>query len=243
MDRQMKRLRNLLITLFVFTLISSIVTAPSVALEVSLTVIPDNFVGGTLLYHADLTGISGLTQISSITITDDGTPVGGSAGIFSGFDLDVAFLDEDGDLSTSGDRFFASSYLFNAGTTRPTDDSSMLPNVSHPGPTFGSLDANTIDLATATLNIFDAVDIANVNVAYGFLTLGDGGVLQLLFSPAAPIGSTLFLLLGEVGGQPGEELGATVTVSDQAAIPEPSTFLLVGAGLVGLAGLRKKFKK
>jgi hypothetical protein len=60
---------------------------------------------GTQLLRADLTGL-GLTQIGSITIVDDGTPVGGAGGIFSGFDLDGIFLDGDGDITTLGDQTY-----------------------------------------------------------------------------------------------------------------------------------------
>src|SRR2546430_16639387 len=59
------------------------------ALSVPLTPVANGTVGGTLTFTASLTGIVGITQIGSITIVDDGTPVGGAAGGFSGFDLDA----------------------------------------------------------------------------------------------------------------------------------------------------------
>ena len=117
----------------------------------------------------------------------------------------------------------------------------MQPNARHPGPTFGSLNATTIDYATATLNTFDGVAIADVNQASGFLTLGDGGTLTANFVPAVEIPLSLFLVTGEVGTQTGEAIGAFVTVSD---VPEPSTFALTylaGALLLlpfGLRGIR-----
>jgi len=179
------------------------------------TLIPVERIGDTQVFMADLSQ-SGLTHLGSITIVDDGTPFGGAAGIFSGFDVDTIFLDADGDLLTSADRYYATNYLFEAGTTRETEDPAMMPNSAHPGPTFGSLDPKTIDHVTATLDQFDATNIADVDIADGALTLGDGGTLTVDFSPEVPINDSLFLIVGEVGGQSGERLvNACIGVSDQ----------------------------
>lgn len=219
------------------------VAATVIADQIPLTLVSAGTVDGTSVFKADLTGIADLTQIGSITIRDDGSPVGGADGIFSGFDLDALFLDVDGNLATSADRYFATDFLFTAGSTRSTSLVSMQPNAAHPGPTFGSLNATTIDYATATLNSFDAVSIADVNSGYGFLTLGDGGEIVANFNPTVPVGASLYLMSGEVGGQQGEFLDAFVFVSkDPVSTPEPTTLLLLGIGLVSSLALRRSRK-
>ena len=193
-----------------------------------LTLTDAGVVGGTRVFSGDLTSL-GLSTINSISIVDDNDGVGGADGIFSGADIDAVFIDMDGDLNTAGDRVFASAFVFSAGTTRPTGVASLLPNATHPGPTFGSFDATTIDLATATLDILDGVSVADVDTADGFLTLGDGGVLNALFNPAVAVGGTLFLFVGDVGAN--EALGAEILVNTAS---EPGVIALLGLGLVGL---------
>lgn len=219
----------------------TLLAACQIAWAVPITLVPDGFIGGSLVFEGDLSGL-GLTQIGSLTIQDDGTAVGGSAGIFSGFDLDAVFLDADGDLSTSGDWTFGSTFSFTAGTTRPTANSSFLPNAAHPGPTFGSLNATTIDFATATLNSLDALSVADVDVANGFLTLGDGGTLDVGFAPTVPVSGSLFLIIGEVGGQAGEGLGASIEVRPTQQVPEPYTLSLLAIGLACVGFARRRMR-
>lgn len=186
---------------------------------------------GTQMYRADLTGL-GLTEVGSIKITDSNSGVGGSSGLYSGFDLDAIFLDEDGLLSTNADRYFASSFLYAAGAVRGGGS----PVSSSGGPFNGASSASTVDEAFATLNDIDAIFFGA-----GSVTLGDGGSLIANFLPEVTLGSSLYLFVGEVSGDVGENVNGLIEVSDdpQMAVPLPATApMLLGA--LGLFGMLKR---
>lgn len=194
--------------------------------------------GQTGIASAALNGL-GLTTVASVTIVDNNTGIAGSPGIFSGFDLDFIFIDLDGDYATPGDRVNATTFVFATGAIRATADPNFLPTVMHPGPTFGSLALNSIDSGLATLSSRDAVfpAVFNADNSSGWLTLGDGGSLQVGFGAGVVLTGTERLFIGEVGGN-GEIAEASATASDQP-LPAPSTLTLLALGVLGLGIVRR----
>jgi len=215
--------------------------SPASAATVQLTVVDTGVTVGTntKLFRADI-GPSGLSSVNRLTLTDDGTIVGGANGIFSGFDLDAFFIDLDGNFATAGDRISplgaGSTIAFTAGSTRPTDQVQEQPVPAHPGPVYGTTNATTLQLATATLETFDAVAIANVFQASGYFTFGDGGELIWTFSDlflAANPNMTLFF--GEVAGQAGENLLISVS-----SVPLPGAVWLFLSAIAVLFGMSRR---
>ena len=226
------------------TVISLLLGLSSVAASaVPLTFTNQGVSGQTTIFRGALGGI-GLTQIGSVSVADSNSGTGGSAGVFSGFDLDFAFLDLDGNFATAGDRVFASVFNFTTGTIRATANPDFLPTVLRPGPTSGSSAVNAIDAGLSTLSSLDGFFPAGFNTdnVSGWLTLGDGGSLKLGFASLVTLTGSEALFLGEVGTSAGELAdGASVNVSSNP-IPEPGSLALACVGLAGIGYVRRKVK-
>jgi hypothetical protein len=190
---------------------------------------------GTAVYKADLSSV-GIGSILSVTINDNSGGLGGAAGQFSGFDLDAIKLSNtdcaDATCATAAGGLsvfdFTSGIIFTPGTQRVPVD----PKLFGTGPT-----GTTIDNSVATLSLFDADSTTAIPGAFGFVSMGDNGVLSFnLTAPTSTAG--LFLYIGEVGDN-GEVAASGIEVR-ATTVPEPATTALLSLGLLAAFGLRRR---
>jgi PEP-CTERM motif len=187
----------------------------------------------TAVFVADLSSI-GLGQISSVTIQDNSGGLGGSPGQFSGFDLDAIVLSSTlisnatqvGTLPRTGVFDFGTS-VFVPGTQRPPTDPAL----------FGTSGGH-VDNVVATLDAFDGNSTTGPG-AFGFVSLGDGGMLSENLTTPLTTGGHLYLYIGEVGNN-GEVAASSITVSSERVVPEPTSIAVLSIGLGGLGWLRRR---
>ncbi len=139
----------------------------------------------------------------------------------------------------TADGILTSRFGFAADSNRTTTRTraAASPGADRHGPAFGALDPTRIDLASATLDVFDAVPIAAGATADGLLTLADGSVVAAFFEPGVVVDGSLYLVSGAADERAGENAAATISAG---AAPEPATLALLALGIASLIMARRQ---
>ncbi|TQV78120.1 PEP-CTERM sorting domain-containing protein [Exilibacterium tricleocarpae] len=136
-----------------------------------------------------------------------------------------------------GEQLLASGLELLAGAE--TGSTALLLNSRRPSPTFGSLNPATIDLAHTTLDVFDAVPIADRATADGFVATPDGRLFAAFLEPGVVEDGALLLAATAAARQPEEEEIVDTAIL-AGATPEPGTLVLLALGLASLVVARNR---
>jgi hypothetical protein len=172
---------------------------------------------------------SARAQTQTFDLSYSGAAFGNTAVGTGTITLDLSLLNNPGDTSTFFDAPFVTAF------------SLTITGASSGNGTFGLADFNDIILFTngATLDFSQELvgqpipDGLPFGTVPSFGEAGDFNIFPNFSNPAAPVG-TFYFAIATDGGL-GDQLNLT-SFRPSAAIPEPGTFALLGAGLLPMAG-------
>jgi hypothetical protein len=205
-------------------------TCHAATVDLALTRLDGTAAEYTTIFRGDLSS-AGLNTVTNITLNDSNSGIGGSPGQYSGFDLDAIRISQiyadTASEANSADGidvfdFSPTGTTFSPGAQRQPQDSKLN----------GTDDTGLmVDQDLATLDSFDE----RLNHP-GSVSLGDGGSISFdLNKPVSVEG--LYIYIGEMSGDLGEEVNVTLAGPDVSPVPIPAAFWLFGSAIVGLFGI------
>lgn len=105
------------------------------------------------------------------------------------------------------------------------------------------IDTYPIQVSQAAGNTFFSVFISMESDGTLDLSYGGSSIFSNISTGYTPITNGRFAFGARTGGYNDNHWIDNISIQTYTTVPEPATMLLLGLGLIGLAGVRRKFKK
>ncbi len=207
--------------------------------------------GGTNEVATDLGSISNVLGGTTVTLTGSNAPSLSALGATSWDQVYVAYFA----LNTANKNFFVSGDSNTAGTKNYTSLASTFSNLYVGYQAAGGTTSQTVTLAQTAVHsyntLFNTNDTSGVSNGYmgGYLTTWTGTEANLAaLATGGTVTSTIYEKANAGAFDSASPWSATpLTIANSngmvvaSATPIPPSFLLMGSGLLGMVGIRRKF--